>query len=533
MKIDTKIYSVTIYKDRALVNRASSIKLDKGEHKITIENLPLSINENTLQVSSSEGLILYDVKIKKVFLKEIPDEKKKELVKESELIVNQIAEITDKITNTNKEKDFLQNLANKTADSSKKSMLSFIEVDKLGGMLDFYRERLNILDTEIRNLNKEHFKLEESLKKIKLQLTNFNQNQLKTKNQVELKVLITKNTEINLGISYIVFGASWKPSYDLRANTDTKKTSISYDAVIKQNTGEKWSDVELKLSTAKPHISAIKPKLSPWYLSFEDDFDDDIIEAEFEERKKFSKLKKKVALPKRSIKLDDEMMTMVMTPPKKPEAKIESGATSVVFAIPGTNSIIDNNQEHKVGITNFNFDAKFQYVAVPKITPFAYLNIKMKNSSDYPMLAGNANVFLDNNYVTNTKLNLVAPNEEFQNSLGIDEGISIEHKLVNRLGKDEGIFSKKNKLTYEYKIIVKNKKKSTEKIQIQDQLPISQHKDIKIELIKPKYKENTDEIKINEFQYIEWNLEIEAGKEIIIPLIFSIEYPRDEILEGI
>jgi len=532
MKIDTKIYSVTIYKDRALVNRASSLKLDKGEHKLIIENLPLSIDENTIQVSSSEGLILLDVKLKKVLHKEIPDEKKKALADERKEIGKQIAEITDKITNTNKEKEFLQNLADKTAKSTKKLSLSFMETDKLSNMFDYYRKRLNFLDTEIRNFKEEYLKLEERLKRIEFELTNFNQNQLKTNNQVELKVLITEKSEFNLGISYIVFGASWKPSYDLRANTETKKISISYDAVIQQKTGEKWEDVELKLSTAKPHISAIKPELSPWYLKFEDD----IVEGIYDEGEEFAKLKKKTASPKRSMKFDKELMSGAMAsmaPPAKPKAEIETGATSVVFAIPGTNSIIDNNQEHKVGITNFNFDAVFQYVAVPKITPFAYLNIKVKNNSDYPMLAGKANVFLDNNYVTNTKLNLVAPNEEFQNSLGIDEGISVEHKLINRLGKDEGIFSKKNKVTYEYKIIVKNKKKSTEKIKIQDQIPIAQHNDIKIELIKPKYKEDTDEIKINEFKHIEWNYEIEAGREIIIPLKFSIEYPRDEILRGI
>jgi len=532
MKIDTKIYSVTIYKDRALVNRGAQIKLDEGEYKIIIENLPLSIDKNTVQVSSSEGLTLYDVKLKKVFLKEIPDEKKKALADERKEIGKQIAEITDKITNTNKEKEFLQNLADKTAKSTKKLSLSFMETDKLSNMFDYYRKRLNFLDTEIRNFKEEYLKLEEILKKVEYQLTNFNQNQLKTRNQVELKVLITKNIEINLGISYVVFGASWKPNYDLRVNTETKKINISYDAVIQQKTGEKWSDVELKLSTAKPHISAIKPELSPWYLNFYEPFDDSIVEGIYDEEKKLKKSKKRASAPMRSVKLD-KMLMKEMMPPEKPKAKIESGATSVVFAIQGTNSIIDNNEEHKVCITNFNFDAVFQYVAVPKITPFAYLNIKVKNNSDYPMLAGNANVFLDNNYVTNTRLNLVAPNEEFQNSLGIDEGISVEHKLINRLGKDEGIFSKKNKVTYEYKIIVKNKKKSTEKIQIQDQIPISQHDDIKIELITPKYKDDTDEIKINEFQYIEWNYEIEENKEIIIPLKFSIEYPRDETIEGI
>lgn len=532
MLLDSKIYSVTIYNDRALVKRHSLVSLNEGEHQLIFENLPLSIDENTVQVSGSEGLILYDVKLKKNYHKEIPDEKKKILVDEKKEIEVLIAEINDNISNTNKEKDFLQNIAQKTAESPKKSMLSFLVSEKLTEMLDYYRKRLDYLDSEIRNFNYEYIKLEERLKKIEIELKNFNQNQLKTKNQVELRIYVPKKAELNISFSYIVFGASWRPAYDLRADTETKKIKISYDAVIQQNTGEEWNDTELKLSTAKPHISAIKPDLPPWYLSFHVPVADVYMAEENNEEIDY-KSKKRSASPSPKIMASGKEGFGSMNLLEKPVAKVESGATSVIFAIPGINSIIDNNQEHKVGITSFIFDAEFQYITVPKISPFAYLTIKVKNNSDYPLLSGKANIFLDNNYVTNTNLQLVSPQEEFQSSLGIDEGISVEQKLINILGKDEGIFSKKNKITHEYKIILKNNKTNSIKIKIQDQIPISQHIDIKIELLNPKYKEDTNELKINELKVIEWNYEIEAGKIIEIPLKFSIEYPRNEIINGI
>ena len=56
---------------------------------------------------------------------------------------------------------------------------------------------------------------------------------------------------------------------------------------------------------------------------------------------------------------------------------------------------------------------------MPKLAQHAFLRAKVKNDSPYPFLAGPANVFLDQSYVTETMLNSVSPNEEFSCSLGM------------------------------------------------------------------------------------------------------------------
>jgi uncharacterized protein (TIGR02231 family) len=170
---------------------------------------------------------------------------------------------------------------------------------------------------------------------------------------------------------------------------------------------------------------------------------------------------------------------------------------------------------------------------VPKLSPFAFLTATVKNESEFPLLAGKSNVFLDNNFVTNANLPLVAPNEEFKTSLGIDEGIKIEHKLINKFHKDEGLFSKKEKISFEYKITVKNNKATKENIIIEDHIPISQNNELKVELIEPKYKEDTDLLKMSESKFLKWQIKLDAGEEYIIPLKFNVEYPKDESLTGL
>ena len=63
-------------------------------------------------------------------------------------------------------------------------------------------------------------------------------------------------------------------------------------------------------------------------------------------------------------------------------------------------TIESDNVEHKVSICQLDFSPQFEYNAIPKSVAHAFLNIKVKNESNYALLAGDANVFLDNNFLT-------------------------------------------------------------------------------------------------------------------------------------
>ncbi|MBT4331776.1 MAG: DUF4139 domain-containing protein, partial [Candidatus Cloacimonetes bacterium] len=212
---------------------------------------------------------------------------------------------------------------------------------------------------------------------------------------------------------------------------------------------------------------------------------------------------------------------------------VESGATSVVFDIDGSNTIKSDNEPHLVTITIQEFPAGFRYSTIPKHSQFAYLKAKVKNGSDYPFLPGDTNVFLDNNFVANSYIKAVAPTEEFWTFLGVDESIKVEYKFVKKFDETGGLFVEKNKKIFEYLIKITNNKKTQEEIVVWDQLPISQNENIKVKLIEPAYKEDTDILKINEHKYIEWFFQPKPGEEIIIPFKYSVEYPIDTQIEGL
>ena len=90
-------------------------------------------------------------------------------------------------------------------------------------------------------------------------------------NRTEKSVVVTVDakdaTKLHLQISYVIGAASWVPAYDARAAADASGVELTYNAVVRQQTGEDRRGVNLALSTAKPSIGAQMPDLNKWAVA--------------------------------------------------------------------------------------------------------------------------------------------------------------------------------------------------------------------------------------------------------------------------
>ena len=214
----------------------------------------------------------------------------------------------------------------------------------------------------------------------------------------------------------VVRNASWKPLYDLRAIITEKKTEITihYRANITQRTGEDWSDVELTLSTASPQLGSAIPVLRPEYVG-------EVVQVMYTMKAKggggFSSRKKARAIPlsaelsksRRFSSLgfggegggEDEYMM-------EKQARVESGVLTTSFAIDGKSTIPSNAQgddtSHQVAITVLDFSADLEWIVVPREQQSAFLQAKIRNKSEYLLLPGQANIFLDDNFVAKSPI---------------------------------------------------------------------------------------------------------------------------------
>ena len=530
--LESTISSVTVFSDRAEVTRTATLELVPGEHIVRFDRLPDKIEQKSIQVGGEGDAVLSSVKFKVEHYEETPDEDKKNLLDEKQDLEDQQKLLQNKVNRLRNEQDFIDKITVKLTTPIEEDIPS-LDPQQWENMFGFYSEKSEALDQAIFATEKEKQALYKKIEKLQNQLNDLQYDDTRTKNQVEVIIQMNSKGSLQLNLSYIVYDAQWQPFYDLRVSTQEKKMNLTYNALVKQNTNEDWSEVAVKLSTAQPQISGRQPELEPWRIDIGGKISKELLrnvnfEASYApmDKKVKEKLKDVDSLPDFGGGGDDF---------QKATSQVETSATAVFFNIAGKHTIKSDNTDQQVTIMMEDFGASFEYSAVPKLSPYAYLRAKVTNSTEYPFLEGTTNVFLDNNFVANASLDTVAPTESFWTFLGIDEGMKVERKFLKKYEKKEGkLFSKKTKnIVYEYELVIQNYKKTTEKITLKDQIPISQHDEIKVHLLKPEYKEDTEQLKKDKYNYLEWMYEMAPGKEEKIPFHFSLEYPHDVKLTGI
>lgn len=256
--------------------------------------------------------------------------------------------------------------------------------------------------------------------------------------RVSIVVLADTDGEAELSLKYNVYGASWKPHYDIRANVPTdKKTEPSvrllYRASITQTTGEDWTDAELTLSTAVPVRGANIPSLNPIRLVEKVPI---VHRGAFETEVTRGRERSRSPRPRRRsrsreyIESDEDRprwrnSNRSMTPPGSfpPAATYISpapffkprivdavkGATSTTFAIAGRSNIPSdtNNEgrEHTVTISELDFDKMdLEWITVPKLQSTVFLSCKVQNTSEYALLPGESSVFLNGSFVAKSSI---------------------------------------------------------------------------------------------------------------------------------
>ena len=209
----------------------------------------------------------------------------------------------------------------------------------------------------------------------------------------------------------------------------------------------------------------------------------------------------------------------------------EIGSTST-FEIPRKASIPSDAKTHKVSITIINLSPHFEYETVPRKNAHAYIKAKVKNTSEFALVSGPANVFLDNNFVSKTELKSYSPQEELDLSLGVDPAIKMDYKPVKKYTESTGIkvLNKTVTTSYVQIIEIKNTSQNKAKILLVDNLPLSSDEKVKVKLLEPVIKKDSN-IRLNKSNNLEFDLIIESGKKEEITIKYLIEHPSDKQVE--
>jgi uncharacterized protein (TIGR02231 family) len=531
--VSSTISAVTVYTDRAVVTRTAMVELAGGISELVFANLPQALNERSLQVSgkgTAQALIL-DVSAKQTYVDFTPNARVKELEDQLKGFQKLMRGLDDRNGVLQAQSTMLDRMeaalfAPPTKDVPRPDLTQFTN------SLTYLSEQKTKIIAERAALDEQREDLQTKMTTVQTQLNELRGAGGRGYKTVTVRVSATQAGSLDVALSYTVPGASWSPSYDARVLSSEHAVALGYFGIVRQSTGEEWKDVALTLSTARPSLGGAAPVLSVWNL---DVFNHVVLRSEMDERKKREYAAKSVNAPAPMVAGGINMQSLTsnaadeLKDAEMASATIEAGATSASFKIATSASVPSDNSPQKVPITSTKLNANPEYLTVPKRLTTAFLTTKVINTSDFPLLAGAMNVFLDGTFVATSSLRTVMSGEKFDLALGADEGISVKHKRVQKFTEDTGLTNSGKRITYEYLITIQNNKKTAERVIVADQVPLSRNEKIVVKLLSPDAKEAkpTDE------GTLKWTLDLKPGEKRELTVKFTVEYDNNVNVAGL
>jgi uncharacterized protein (TIGR02231 family) len=522
---DSKVTEVTVFRNYAKETRIGSIGLQPGNNEIIISNVSLYMDENSIQVATKGTVKILSVSTRTNYL---TDKKKSEQI----LKLNDSVEILNDDVSWMREQtkafqDELKLLDDNSILSNDKNTFTSAQVKELA---ELYRVRSIELRKFIFDLAKKQKTSNEKIVRIQQQVAELNGNQNTAMKEIVLKVNASASTQATFKCSYIVTNAYWTPIYDIRAKNVNEPLHLDCRAKVVQNTGYDWKDVQLKLSTANPSANHNRPILYPIYVDF---FQPDYYSL---------KLKKSAAPVMQMMEnkssnmayisggLEDKVAEQEYVDGLKADdnkVTIQEGDMAVEYTIATVQDVESDNQEHIVGIQEIEMPAIYNYHTVPKLDLNAYLLARVTNWAKYNLLAGEANIFFDDNYVGKSYLNPNVSSDTLLISLGRDEKISVKRMKLNDFSSKK-LFGQNIKETKVFETTIKNNKNTAIEIEVLDQYPISRNSQIEV---------STDDLKdaqvTEEYGKLIWKFKLQPNETRKIKLSYTIKYPKDkQVSEG-
>jgi len=526
--VDSTISAVTVYTDRAVVTRTASVELATGTTELVFANLPQALQERSLQVSgrgTAQAMIL-DVSARQTFVDFAANPRVKELEDQLLALHQQVRGVDDGSSVLNAQAAMLERMEAALFAAPTKDVPR-AGIEEFSTALTYLTAQRTRLARERTALDEQRTDLQNKINTVQRQLNELRGAGNRAFKTVTVRVAATTAGRLDVTLSYTVPGASWAPNYDARITSGERTVELGYFGLVRQNTGEDWKDVALTLSTTRPALGGAAPKLGVWELNVYDETFARMEAMAVRDREMSQRSKMTMAAP-RAMALGSGMAAPELDA-EMASATVEAGATSATFRIATPSSIPSDNSPQKVPVTSAKLKAEPAYHTTPKQVTTAYLTSKVSNDTEFPLLTGPMNVFLDNTFVATSRLETVMPGEKFDLALGADEGISVQHKRVQKFIEQTGLITKSTRITYEYLITIQNNKRTAERIIVSDQVPLSRNEKIVVRVQAPPERE----VKPDNEGLLKWTLDLKPGEKRELTVRFTVEHPNDVNVVGL
>jgi hypothetical protein len=199
----------------------------------------------------------------------------------------------------------------------------------------------------------------------------------------------------------------------------------------------------------------------------------------------------------------------------------KENSTSFSFDIEMPYSVMNDGKVTTVEMKTMEVPAQYEYYCVPKLDQDAFLTAKITDWNDLNLLEGESNLFFEGTFLGKAMINPKTAGDTLNISLGRDKNIAVKRVSAKEYSKKQLLGS--NKIDYRtFEINVRNNKKQSINLIIEDQFPVSTMKEVEVDKIESKEAELDVET-----GKLKWAIQLEPGKEKKVDFKYSVKYPKN------
>jgi uncharacterized protein (TIGR02231 family) len=150
--------------------------------------------------------------------------------------------------------------------------------------------------------------------------------------------------------------------------------------------------------------------------------------------------------------------------------------------------------------------------ATPALDETAYLEAGFKQNEEAPLLPGRIALYRDGVFVGRGQMALTPKGETARLGFGADDKVKVARALLRKQESQTGIISSAKVDQREFKITLRNGHATPVHVALEDQLPVSEIDDVKVELLPVTTPPSERDVK-DRRGVLAWSFDAAAGEQ--------------------
>lgn len=196
----------------------------------------------------------------------------------------------------------------------------------------------------------------------------------------------------------------------------------------------------------------------------------------------------------------------------------------IEYTSPFKVTIKNDAPAQKIALTSQPLKATLSYFAIPKFDRRIFLRAKTQNASLSPILAGEAQIYMNGDLVSKTRIPTIGEDGHFDVDLGIDPSVETK-RVVKKTSQSTGLISKDHSTEVSVRIEVANHHKFPVEVELKDHMPLSNSKEIKVEMVK-----GAPEAQRSNLGIITWKANVPAQKVRAFSFVYKVTHPENYLV---